>query len=74
MGKTRGHFLFLELSRITKEVHVWSPHFVSTREHCRFEVMIQMANLTSGSFKVVVETVNRTSWVIGEREGKERSG
>nr|CAD7260440.1 unnamed protein product [Timema shepardi] len=36
--------------------------------------MIQMANLTSGSFKVVVETVNRTSWVIGEREGKERSG
>nr|CAD7396369.1 unnamed protein product [Timema cristinae] len=74
MTLPRGHFLFLELSRITKEVHVWSPHFVSTREHCRFEVMIQMANLTSGSFKVVVETVNRTSWVIGEREGKERSG
>lgn len=68
-----GHFLMTVLRR-QREVRVWSPKYVGTRELCRLELQTHMHNMDAGLFKVVVDTVNSknmtvASWVLGERSG-----
>ncbi|XP_063232393.1 leukocyte tyrosine kinase receptor [Bacillus rossius redtenbacheri] len=70
----QGHFLYLNVSGDTKQVSIWSPMYETvTREVCRLEMMLHMANMASAVLKVVINNISGTSWVIRERMGKDRS-
>ncbi|KAK6632169.1 hypothetical protein RUM44_007199 [Polyplax serrata] len=57
----------------TEEIHVWSPRFSQTKPQCKLHVDLKMINMTSGNFKVVIETTNDTSWVVDEKMGNDRN-
>ncbi|XP_067007644.2 leukocyte tyrosine kinase receptor isoform X2 [Anabrus simplex] len=66
-----GHFLLLHGSPEMREWHVRSPKYVGAGEQCRISVALHMAYMIGGNFKVVVETVDHTSWVAAEIPGND---
>lgn len=54
----------------TQEVEVWSPKFSQTQKECRLHVWLNMVNMSTGSFKVVIES--RTSWLVADHAGNDR--
>ncbi|XP_071450132.1 tyrosine-protein kinase receptor-like [Hetaerina americana] len=82
-----GHFLLLQMNTLNplrpsgisrniqmKELpRVWSPQYESTGEHCKLEMMVNMANMVEGNYKVVIETGNHTSWVVAEKPGNDKA-
>jgi hypothetical protein len=72
-----GQFLFVLITEghpsSQREVHLTSPKYVATGEQCRLELTASMGRMAGGNFKVVVETVNRTSWVVAEKPCNDKS-
>lgn len=63
----------METTEGAEEIHVWSPRMSQTKPQCKLHVDLKMANMTSGNFKVVIETTNDTSWVVDEKIGNDRN-
>ncbi|XP_059480831.1 tyrosine-protein kinase receptor-like [Neocloeon triangulifer] len=71
-NSSEGHFLFVLITEAhpasQREVHLMSPKFFGSGDQCKLEFDASMARMLGGNLKVVVETVNRTSWVVSEKQ------
>ncbi|KAF4519176.1 hypothetical protein B566_EDAN008239 [Ephemera danica] len=73
----QGHFLFVLITEShpssQREVHLTSPKYESTGEQCRLEMHVAMGRMAGGKLQVIIETVNRTSWVVQDKECNDKN-
>ncbi|CAB3381252.1 Hypothetical predicted protein [Cloeon dipterum] len=70
-GSDGGHFLFVLITEAhpasQREVHLTSPKFMGSGDQCKLEFHASMGRMLNGSLKIVIETVNRTSWIVSDK-------
>lgn len=69
LTKISGHFLLLRAEGSgPREVHVWSPMFLGTRQQqCRLEVWLYMSNMSRSTLRLVSNSTKQ--WIVKEVRG-----